>query len=346
MRSAAYLYPWDVAGDPAAPELMAGLGVGHVVLAAVYHGIRAMAPRHPVHRVVSVPHSAAYYPSSFVEPGRWSFTEACTALREAGLPVHAWMVVNHVDLPGPVRDNVVNAYGDRYPWALCPARDAVLDRAVGIATEVADLPGVAGIELEACGWFGFDHLGAHDKTSGVPLTAADRDLLSLCFCDACAPSYEDAPELRRRVRAALDGGAAFDAGDVFGARATVADRFRAAVVAAIRSRRPDLEILLHTNPLPSRSTAFTGADPALAASLVDGRVVNCWTDFAALHASLQVAGPVYASLLAVAGMGGRPLADQVRRAGDAAGIRLYHAGLASGADLDAIRALRETGTSG
>lgn len=63
MRSAAYLYPWDVVGDPAAPTLMAGLGVDHVVLAAVYHGIRAMTLRHPLHRVVTIPHSAAYYPS-------------------------------------------------------------------------------------------------------------------------------------------------------------------------------------------------------------------------------------------------------------------------------------------
>jgi hypothetical protein len=341
MRSAAYLYPWDVAGDPTAPELMAGLGLGHVVLAAVYHGIRAMTPRHPRHRVVTVPHSAAYYPSAFLDAGAWSFAEACTALRGAGLPVHAWTVFNHVDLPAPVADNVVNAYGDRYPWALCPARDAVLDRAVGIATEVADLPGISGIELEACGWFGFDHLGAHDKTSGVPPAA--RDLLSLCFCSACERSYEDAPALRRAVMAAWDGPVP---PDVLRVRAAVADRFRAAVVGAIRSRRPDLEILLHTNPQPARSTAFTGADPARAASLVDGRVVNCWTDFAALDASLEVAGPVYASLLAVAGLGGRPLAGQVERATGAAGIRLYHAGLATNADLDAIRALHERGTSG
>jgi hypothetical protein len=333
MRSAAYLYPWDIVGDPAAPALMAGLGVDHVVLAAVYHGIRAMTLRHPRHRVVTVPHSAAYYPSDqgLLETGRWSFEEACAALRRVGLPVHAWVVFSHVDLPYLAQDTVVNAYGDRYPWALCPARPAVLDYATGIATEVAGLPGISGVELEACGWYGFDHLGAHDKTSGVPL---DTDHLSLCFCDVCCRSYVDSgldPSLVRSGSAPVD--------DVLAVRSRVADRFRAAVVGAIRARRPDLEILLHTNPLVSRSTAFTGADPARVASLVDGRVVNCWTGFEPLVTSLRTPGPVYASLLA------RSLPSRIALLPEGtAGIRIYHAGLATDAELDAIRALK--GTSG
>jgi hypothetical protein len=340
MSTAAYLYPWDVVGDPSAAPLMAGLGLDHVVLAAAYHGIRALTPRHPRHRVVTVAHSATYHEA---------FDEARAALAGAGLPAHAWVVFNHVDLPAPVDHNVVNAYGDRYPWALCPARDATLEAALGIAADVADLPGITGVELEACGWFGFDHLGAHDKTSGVPLGPAERYAMSLCFCGACRESYADegvsASSLRDAVRVHLDdvfGGSApppLDLSAVTSARQRVADRFREAVVGLLRTRRPSLEILLHTNPSVEAGGAFTGADPARAASLVDGRVVNCWNDFSTLTASVAVAGPVHASLLAVQGMGGRALAGQVAAASalGAAGIRFYHAGLASSRDLDAIR---------
>ncbi|HKT01576.1 MAG TPA: hypothetical protein VJT31_18795, partial [Rugosimonospora sp.] len=224
MDIAAYLYPWDVAGDPAAPERVAALGLDHAVLAAGYHATRAVTPRHPGHRVVTAPHSAAYYPTGGQVwrgsplrpyPAGWlpdpdPFGTALRALSGAGVPVHAWLVLSHVDLPTGAgdRDCVVNAYGDRYPWALCPARDAVAHYAVTYAREVAGIPGLRGIELEACGWYGFDHLSAHDKTAGVALDEARQYLFSLCFCDACRPAYGsagiDPDELAGRVRGALD----------------------------------------------------------------------------------------------------------------------------------------------
>lgn len=57
-----YVYPWDVVGDPAAAERVAGLGVGHATVAAFYHATRALTPRHPGHRVVVAERSAAYLP--------------------------------------------------------------------------------------------------------------------------------------------------------------------------------------------------------------------------------------------------------------------------------------------
>jgi hypothetical protein len=381
MRTAAYLYPWDVVGDPAAPDLLAGLGLDHVVLAAVYHGTRALTPRHPGHPVVVAHGSAAYYP---VGDARWRgaalrprqadwlgcadpFGEAATALAAAGVPVHAWVVCNHVDLPGPVEQNVVNAYGDRYPWALCPARDDVGEYLLGLAADAAALPGIGGVELEACGWYGYDHLSAHDKTGGVPLSGAAQYLLSLCFCTACAAAYRaggiDPDALRGQVRTALDavfGGAAEPgapgddevaqiddllgaglAAAVAGVRQSVADRLRAAVIGRVRAERPELSVLLHASPQPHQTVAFTGLDPARAATVADGLVVNCWAGPDAVPPSLSGGGRVYASLLAVRGMGGRPdrLPAQVAaaQAAGAHGVRLYHAGLAGAADLAAIR---------
>jgi hypothetical protein len=382
MQSAGYLYPWDVIGDPAAADLVAGLGLDHVVLAALYHGTRALTPRHPRHRVVVAERTAAYYPVSDARwrgatlrpgPAGWlgsadPFGAATAALRGAGVPVQAWVVFTHVDLPDAVDQHVVNAYGDRYPWALCPARDAVAEYALGLAADVAELPGISGVELEACGWYGFDHLSAHDKISGVPLTGAEQYLLSLCFCADCHGAYRaggvDPAGLRRQVCAGLEPAfagtretmpagdeagqiAALLGADLAGAvaevRAGVADRLRAAVADRIRGRRPELSVLLHASPQPHRTVAFTGVDPARAAASVDGLVVNCWTGVAAVPPSRAGGGAVYASMLAVGGMGGRPgeLPAQAAaaRAAGAAGVRLYHLGLAGTADLAAVRDL-------
>jgi hypothetical protein len=386
MQTAAYLYPWDVVGDPAAPDLVAGLGLDHVVLAAVYHATRAVTPRHPHHRVVTAPHTAAYYtldPHRWhgkqlrPSPGLWTgeadpFERASAALDAARVRVHAWVVLNHVDLPAPVPHTVVNAYGDRYPWALCPAQDAVLEYATGVAADVAGLPGIGAVELEAAGWFGADHAGAHDKTGAAALSSAERYLLSLCFCDACGSAYARAgvePDpLRRKVRASLMPafaghvrGLAADtdtaselaeidtllgvdlAAAVASVRQQIAEGYRSVVVAAVRQRRADLPVLLHVNPRPHRSAAFTGVNAARAARSVDALVVNCWFGVDNLLSTVDAGAPVHASLLAVSGLGGSPAdlggrVESIRAAG-AAGIRLYHAGMATDADLAAIRSL-------
>lgn len=398
LDSAAYVYPWDVLGDPAAPELLAGLGVGHVTLAAVYHATRVLTPRHPGHRVVVADHSAAYFP---LDEARWSgaalrprrqtwleqddaFGSAAKALASAGVPAHAWVVFNHVD-PGPGADvgaAVVNAYGDVYPWTLCPARGEVRDYAVRIAGQVAGRGDVAGAEFEACGWYGFDHLHAHDKVAGVPLDQAEQFLFSLCFCVACDGEYREAGvdpvELRSVVRTALDG--VFSGGSsgahsgvserskidallgpdlasaVLGMRGAVADRLRAEVVEAVRDRRSkaDFPVLFHGQPIAHRSTAFTGLDPATLPGGADGVVVNCWgsAEDAAETVRLTVnAGRaglrVVSGMLAIGGMGASAqnaarVLAAVRSAG-ASGIRIYHAGLAGAADLDLIRGLAAAG---
>jgi hypothetical protein len=66
----AYVYPWDIVGDPAAPERIAALGVTDVALAASYHSTRAATPFHPAHRVLDVPHSAFYLP---VRASAWAW---------------------------------------------------------------------------------------------------------------------------------------------------------------------------------------------------------------------------------------------------------------------------------
>src|SRR6202020_3598065 len=93
---------------------------------------------------------------------------AVAALQSAGLPATAWVVGTHNSrLAGAGECSVRNAFGDVYPWALCAGSDAVREYAALLAAEAAALAGVDAIELEACGWYGFEHGSAHDKTGGV-----------------------------------------------------------------------------------------------------------------------------------------------------------------------------------
>jgi len=224
MRAWANLYPWDVDGDPAAAGRIAGLGLTGVTLAAAYHAVRAVTPFHPRHRIVTRD-AAAYYRA---DPSRWrgtalrparlrpaaarpagSFERAAAALRSSGLAVTAWAVLTHNGrLAAAVPSAAVrNAFGDAYPWALCLAAPAVREYAACLAGEVAALPEADAVELEACGWYGVEHLSAHDKAAGAARGAAQW-LLSVCFCGTCRREYAaagaDPAWLAASVRAAVD----------------------------------------------------------------------------------------------------------------------------------------------
>jgi hypothetical protein len=377
----AYLYPWDVDGDPAAADRIAGLGLTGVTLAAAYHAVRAVTPFHPQHRIVTRDAAVYYRP----DPARWdgrglrpgapgaaagepdpagSFERATTALRAAGLSVTAWVVLTHNSRLAASGEHAVrNAFGDVYPWALCAGSAAVGEYAATLAAEAAALPGVDAIELEACGWYGFEHGSAHDKTGGVsgpagPAGAAGEWLLSLCFCPACGQAYRaagaDPARLAAQVRAAADGGTALPAGATSlldRARETASWRLLSGVLAAVRAAAPGQPVLVHSSPDLRAAGANPGYDPAVLCGPggADGVVLACGNPAAApdLVARTAAAAPpgarIAAVLQAVAGLGGRPAtlvaqAEAVRAAG-ATELRVYHAGLAASADLAAIASL-------
>jgi hypothetical protein len=381
VKASTFVYPWDVNGDPEAPGRIAALGVDQVTLAAAYHSTRALTPRHPRHRIVTAEHAAALYPTD----GRWdgrplrpypagdwapgdAYGEAAAALAEAGLEVHTWVVLAHNSRLGAEHPDtsVVNAYGDRYPWAPCIAQPATRAYLVDLAAEAAVRPGAAGTELESLGWYGLQHLHAHDKTGGVGLGDAGQYLMALCFCPACREGYGaqglDADELAASVRTALEPlwqGAPDDGGwtgveKLLGEGPAAATRawrdatartLQEAAVAAVRSAAPEgFQVLLHADPVTYHVGANPGVDPAHILSVADGVVVPCaggpglLTPFTEQGRDGAV---IAANLTVVSGMGGSPgtLAADAARARElgATEIRLYHAGLASDGDLEAVR---------
>ncbi|MER6037274.1 hypothetical protein ABT133_25725 [Streptomyces sp. NPDC001835] len=381
MKASAFLYPWDVAGDPEAPARIASLGAGQVTLASAYHSTRALTPRHPRHRIVTAEHAAVLYPPGdrwagrVLRPypaGRWApgdaYGEAAGALAEAGLEVHTWVVLAHNSRLGAEHPDtsVVNAYGDRYPWAPCIAQPATRAYLVDLAAEAAVRPGAHGTELESLGWYGLQHLHAHDKTSGIALGDAGQYLMSLCFCPSCGAGYGerglDPARLAAGVRAALEPlwrGAADDGGwpsagallgeDTAAAtrawRDTVARTLQEEAVAAVRAAAPEgFQVLLHADPVPYHCGANAGVDPAHILGVADGVVVPCTGGTRLLAPFAARAGErtvLAANLTVVSGMGGSPAtlaADAARaRAEGATELRLYHAGLASDDDLSAVR---------
>jgi hypothetical protein len=335
--------------------------------------------------VVTAAHSAIYYRP---DRRRWvdrrlqpveafwapaTFPQAAADLRRAGLKVYAWAVLAHNQRLGAAHpeDSVVNAFGDHYPWALCASSEAVREFCATLAAEIAEQPDIDGIELESCGWYGFDHLHAHDKTGGVEFDAPSKLLLSLCFCPACLDGYREAgvdgPVLRGLVAHALDDvfagvreTAELDDPELDAAIATMrtraAERFQREVIAAVRAARPDLPVLVHARPDP----LATGANPGAAgASLYGAGGLNgpggavlptntrSEAGLAMVGEYAAVAGPdqaVAATVSIVGGMGAdrADLASWCAdlRAAGATEFRFYHAGLASRADLDAVRALK------
>jgi hypothetical protein len=381
VKASAFVYPWDVNGDPEAPARIAALGAEQVTLAAAYHSTRALTPRHPRHRIVTAEHAAVLYPTD----GRWegrelrpypagdwapgdAFGEAATALVDAGLEVHTWVVLAHNSRLGAEHPDtsVVNAYGDRYPWAPCIAQSATRAYLVDLAAEAAVRPGARGTELESLGWYGLQHLHAHDKTAGVPLGDAGQYLMALCFCPTCREGYGaqglDADELAAAVRVALEPlwqGAVADEGwagveKLLGGTTAAATRawrdetartLQETAIAAVRAAAPDgFQVLLHADPVTYHTGANPGVDPAHILSVADGVVVPCAGGPALLtpFAEQRRDGAVIAANFGVvSGMGGSPgtLAADAARARElgATQMRLYHAGLASDGDLVGVR---------
>lgn len=216
-----WVYPWDILDDEAAPEEIAALGLSAVSLAASYHSTRALLPHNPRRTVVSARHAATYFRPDLsryagmrlrpAEPS-WvpadAFGIASDALRAVGQRVVAWVVVLHNSRLG--EDNpdltIENAFGDRYAHALCPAHPEVREYATALVSDLVSRYALDGIELEACGYLGYDHLSQHEK-SALQLDLLHRFLLSICFCPACrramAEERVDSGQIRASVIVAL-----------------------------------------------------------------------------------------------------------------------------------------------
>jgi hypothetical protein len=368
----AHAYSWDLVGDDTAAERFAGLGVGAVALAASYHTTRAATPLHPRHRMVDARHAASYVP---VRPEAWqgkrlvpaepswvdsdSFGVAAERLRAVGLPVHAWTVLTHSSRLGDANPDLVvqNAFGDRYPYALCPAQPDVVEYCETLVAEIVQSGPLDGVVLEACGPLGFVHGGHHEKTDGTDWSPVQQQLLSLCFCVACVGLYGDAGidvvHFRQAVKAGVDGKAEsvraalgeHQADVVAGVRTGLSRGLRQLLVARIRSTLPAAKIVAHATADEWATGPFATVAGGVDAD-VDTLTFTAWPGpdaalpvLKALQGSTDKALAAYVLALPPRPADGAALAAEWRQYLDAGAseLHVYHPGLASQGRLDAIK---------
>lgn len=378
MRCVGYAYPWDYSGDRAAAARAGELGLDAVTVAASYHPTRAATPLHPDHRIFEAPHAACFVP---VRPDAWrghrlapvtpawdrggaSFESAHGQLKAEGLAVDAWIVLTHNGLLGLQHPDLVvrNAFGDRYPYALCPSAEDVQEYCRTLVAEILAAAAVDGVVLEACGPMGIDHGGDHDKTEFAGWDAARRVLLSLCFCGACDARFHaagiDSDRLAGLVRAGIDAGSGTVeeclgeelTAAVAAVRASLSQGLRALLVSECRAVAPGARITVHGSADPWATGSFPTLRPATGDG-VDAVVVNCWQP-AAGAAEIAAAVPLATRETAA---GAYLRLDRDWAAGEAtqqrlqeyldAGLtelHLYHLGLLGRQGLEDLRGVADT----
>jgi hypothetical protein len=347
-----HAYPWDVLGDPNFAHRAAD-AVDAVTLAAAYHSTRAATPLHPSRQIVDARYAALYRP---VRAAAWDghllraagpdwmdekdpFGTAASVLRDAGLAVTAWIVLTHntrLGLEHP-ETAVVNCFGERYPYALCPAHPAVREYAATLAGEAVRDVAVDGVSLEACGQMGLVHLGHHEKTDGAWSAEAVR-LLSICCCAACRTGWQAAglvpDDVVADLRAAVRSGSGPVPDAVLANRHANTDALRAEVLAAIREQAPGAPVTLHASPDPWATGPSPGLTPAAPAD-VDALLVPAWpateasADLVRRAAASGLPVDAYVTVLPPGDPAELPAHVARLRAAGASRISLYHLGLAS-----------------
>lgn len=378
MNVVGYSYPWDYVGDPGAVERARAVGVDAVALAASYHACRAVTPLHPSRRVMDVAHSALYVPvreSAWrghrltPKPPEWSddddlFNAARQQLCDAGLAVDAWMVLTHHDELGREHPDLVvkNAFGDVYPYALCPQAPDVREYCLTLVEEVLRAGQCRGVVLEACGPMGVDHAGIHDKSEFARWGVSAKELMSLCFCDHCRRGLNDlgvdVDDLARRVRLGVDGGAPSMevalGGELTDLVATFRSggvgRFREEIVERIHVVQPDASVTVHVSANQWATGSFPGSFLDESLSGMSTVVANCWepttgeSELQQLHALVDGRCRVGAYLRLDRGWDDVTRRDDIINRYVDAGmeeVHLYHLGLVGQSGLDAARRIIE-----
>jgi hypothetical protein len=358
-----YAFAWDFLDDPDAVVRTRALGVDAVALAASYHGARVLNTYHPTRRVTEIPYSAFYAtrrddawrghrltPRAPTWLGRDdAFATSSQLLASEGFDVDAWIVLTHLDDLDDSHLELVerNAYGEPYPYALCPSSEDVREYCTTLVEETLRSADVRGVVLEASGPMGFDHASAHDKTEFAALSAVQRQLLSICFCAACRDAQRecglDPDVIAAKVRTGIDENASSPEvalGDelaevLAGFRVSLGTALRASIIERVRLVQPDAAITVHA----SGHRWATGSFPALSAApwsaSISTVVSNAWERASAeeeLHALASVVdarAELGAYLRFDRGWSGDNTDATLRRYVDAGvtELHLYHLGL-------------------
>jgi hypothetical protein len=216
-----YAYAWDLADEGLETVLgrIRPTGINTITLAASYHAGKFVRP-HGVGGKVYFPKDGTVYfrarPERYgqikplVNPLVADFDALAELEKQApDLDRVAWVVCCHNTALGELHPELTsrNAFGDVYPYSLCPAHPAVRDYVVNLSADLADRHELAGVALETPGWLPYDH-GFHHEFALLPLDRYAKTLLALCFADSTRHAAHaadiDADRLQAKTRALLE----------------------------------------------------------------------------------------------------------------------------------------------
>lgn len=203
MFNSLWTYPWDLVdlGIAASLREIKDTGLDGISLASSYHAGRFLQARSPKRKVYFPEDGTLYFKANpalyrhmliqpeiapFVKENEGYLDEVFDKAGQYGLKVCAWTVALHNTRIGRKYPQVAvrNAFGDRYPYNLCPSHEETRNYVKALVADLTTQYPYYALELESLNFMGFFHEYHHEK-DGVGLTAKDDFLLSLCFCDAC-----------------------------------------------------------------------------------------------------------------------------------------------------------------
>ena len=274
MTRSIWMGPWDLEHRDAAQVLdeLQDIGLNAASLAMSYHGGRMLLPRHRSRLVYELHPGAVYFEPEgsryarlrpAVSPLATATAKFLRAAARRNFPVSAWTVLCHNDHLGMLHPEccIENALGDRYSYALCPSHPDVQHYILALCADVVSVPGVAGLDVEALSFMGYEHQSLHDKR-GVTLDREQISMLSLCFCEHCRAAMGTGAEaMRQRIRSAIQTGETADWSIVLNARHSVLRkllaRLRETTITAPINLRMSTDAYFHGG-----KTALTIADAA------------------------------------------------------------------------------------
>jgi hypothetical protein len=212
MTRSMWMNAWDLQGiepDRMIDSLLE-LGLDGCRLGLSYHGGRMLLPNNAKHVVYRQHPGAVYFKPQASRYG--SLQPAASPLAKAtelflercavrSFPAQAWTVLCHNDYLGDRHRQccVRNAFGEHYTYALCPSHPEVQRYIISLCGEIAALPGIEALDLEALSFMGYEHNSLHDKR-GIALPPEVTKLLSICFCRFCSASLPEPASVRERIR--------------------------------------------------------------------------------------------------------------------------------------------------
>lgn len=194
---AIYAYAWDLAetGVSEAAVQFRALGLDTVTMAGSYHAGKFLRPHGKTGKIYFPEDGTVYFNADHSRYGRIkpvanSLLSQHDIMRELtdveALATNVWLVLLHNTLLGSAHPDctVANAFGDRYPYSLCPSAPEARAYAVGLARDVTQSYAVSGVTLETPGFLPYAHGFHHEFALNPPNRWLDS-LLGLCFCDHC-----------------------------------------------------------------------------------------------------------------------------------------------------------------